>query len=314
LRKVWFHARDGYTLHGHVNAEYLRGLLLALAAASIAKLCGARYVLTFHAGTDQPYFKGVMRYVTAPLFQLLFMLSAAVICNSETVRARLSAYTAVAKVHPVAAFSVQYLDYSPTTLAPALAEFVRQRSPLLSTYLCFRDGFFTDTVLGALERMVMRWPQLGLVIVGTGAGMATFQEELRRRSLTESVFLAGDLDHDRFMTLVSQSALHLRTPLTDGVSSTVLEALALRIPVVAADNGNRPPSVSTYRADDAEDLSDKVDWVLRNRVHVVAGIDRPQVADTAAQEIDLITGINLSPLTEAAPIRPVIGADVEGGR
>lgn len=290
LVKVWRHARQGYTVHTHVNGEYFRGMLLALAAAAVFRLWRGRCVTTFHAGTDQPYFRGWRRPATAPVYRLLFALSQAVVCNSGAVKRRLRGLTGADKISAIAAFSRQYLHYRPTELDAAGEAFCAARRPLLSTYLCFRDGFFTATVLDALALVAAAQPQLGLVIVGTGPQRDDFVADLERRGLGEQVYLAGDLDHDRFMTLIARSALHLRTPVTDGVSSTVLEALHAGTPVVAADNGNRPPGVVLYRADDPQALAAAVKHTLAEREKILAALCPPPVADTAAEEVDLLAG------------------------
>ena len=41
-----------------------------------------------------------------------------------------------------------------------------------------------------------------------------------------------------------------RTPIRDGISSSVLEALALKVPVVASENHRRPESTITYNHED----------------------------------------------------------------
>jgi glycosyltransferase involved in cell wall biosynthesis len=108
--------------------------------------------------------------------------------------------------------------------------------------------------------------------------------------LENHILIGNDFGHDQFMTLLSRSDVHLRTPVSDGVSSTVLEALSLKIPVVASDNGTRPASVVTYDARDPHDFADKLDRTLRNRDGVAAGIIPPVVSDTVEAEVNLIFG------------------------
>jgi glycosyltransferase involved in cell wall biosynthesis len=289
LRKVWAFARRRFSLHCHINGEYSRGLLLALAACLIGRAFGTRCIVTFHAGTDQPFFQGWKRSAVAPLFRLIFALAHAVICNSESVKRVLARHGDPVKFFPIQAFSVQYLSYRREEFSPELREFIGSRRPLVSTYLCFRDGFFLDVIIDGLGDIAKQWPELGLVIVGTGDRRDSFEEKIRSRQLSANVFLAGDMGHDAFMTLLSQSAAHLRTPVTDGVSATVLEALSLQIPVVASDNGARPPSVVTYRPRDPTHLAERLDWVLRHHKEVVTSLERPEIPDTLSQEVDLLS-------------------------
>jgi hypothetical protein len=288
LAKVARFARRGFTVHSHVNGEYFRGLLLALAAGLLARACSSRYVVTFHAGTVQPFFNGWRRRAMAPLFRSIFLMAHVVICNSEAVRRVLGAYVRSGKVAVVPAFSVQYLSYRSVSLEAGVERFLTEHHPLVSTYLCFRDGFFTDTVLEALPRLVALWPSLGLVIVGTGPEQDAFERRLSTTGLSRNVMLVGDLGHDAFMTLIKRTAVHLRTPVTDGVSATVLEALSLRVPVVASDNGSRPEGVITYPAADAGAMVATLDHALRHRADLVRSMPPLSVADTAATESDLL--------------------------
>lgn len=291
VRKLVGFARQRFAFHCHVNAEYFRGLLLALAACLIARMLGNRVITTFHAGAKQPFLRGWRSVALWPLFWAVFRLSHGVVCNSEEVRQVLRRYVGADRVFAIPAFSVQYMQFETVQLDPALNAFIEQRHPLFSTYLCFRDGFYVDVVVEALSRFRERHRHFGLVLVGTGDGRADFEAQLAARSLTENVYLAGDLSHDRFMTLLSRSALHLRTPTTDGVSSTVLQALSLGIPVVASENGTRPLSVMTYKATDAGAMINRIEAVLRDHAAAVAAVVKPDIRDTVSEEVDLLLGI-----------------------
>ena len=301
VRKLVRLARQRFAFHCHINAEYFRGLLLALAACVIARLFFNRCVTTFHAGAKQPFLRGWRAVVLWPLFWAVFRLSHSVVCNSEEVRDVLRPYVSRNKVFAIPAFSVQYMQFQPVALDGALDAFIAQRHPLLSAYLCFRDGFYVDVVVEALSRLRERQLDFGLVLVGTGDGRAEFEAQLAARNLSDNVFLAGDLNHDHFMMLLSRSALHLRTPTTDGVSSTVLQALSLGVPVVASENGTRPASVLTYRATDADAMIDRIDTVLSNRTAAAAAIVRPDIRDTVAEEVDLLLGTSAAMSCPTAP-------------
>ena len=234
------------------------------------------------------FFSGWRRVALAPLFKVTFLLAHAVICNSQDVKRVLRAYARPDKIHIIPAFSVQYLAYREVELDVPLERFLKARSPLISTYLCFRDGFFTETVVEAFSRLVSEWPNLGLAIVGTGPGRDEFERGLRRNQLENHVMLAGDLHHDAFMTLLRRTAVHLRTPITDGVSATVLEALSLGVPVVASDNGARPAGVLVYSAANAARMAETLAQSLRHRDELVAALPPLAVEDTASFEVDLL--------------------------
>ena len=91
------------------------------------------------------------------------------------------------------------------------------------------------------------------------------------------------------LTALQRSTLYLRTPITDGVASSVLESLALSVPVVACENGTRPRGVLTYRADDPTEMATQMEHVIANRQQVVEAIGPLDVPDTLADEIALLT-------------------------
>jgi len=108
--------------------------------------------------------------------------------------------------------------------------------------------------------------------------------------IDDHVFFCGDLDHDMFLTLVSRSDIFLRTPIRDGVSSSVLEALALGVPVVASENKRRPQSVITYNHESIPDMVRVLDEVLENLNNVKSNVIRPEIRDTVADEIEVLVG------------------------
>jgi hypothetical protein len=72
--------------------------------------------------------------------------------------------------------------------------------------------------------------------------------------------------------------LYLRTPACDGVAASVLESLALKIPVVASENGRRPKGVVGYMDTDPNDMVEKLNFVRQHYEEVKDGL-RPETDD-----------------------------------
>ena len=119
--------------------------------------------------------------------------------------------------------------------------------------------------------------------LGIGAGAYT------HHGIERHICLVEDLDHDAFLTVLGRSTLYLRTPITDGVASSVLESLALGVPVVACENGTRPKGVITYRADDHMEMAARMEHVIANRPRIVDAMGTLDVPDTLDDEIALLT-------------------------
>jgi glycosyltransferase involved in cell wall biosynthesis len=296
VRKVWRYSRQGFVVHAHANGDALKGLVVALIAELINLASGRRCYLTFHAGVIQRYFPRDRAPWLMPVFWLLFALPRRIICNSEAVKKKIRGYGVPAwKIVPIAAFSKQYLEFSPATLPEHLGAFFDRYPHVIFTYMRMRPLFFPFTLMDAMARLVSRRLDVGLVLCGT-SGHADegiwegVQDRVRQHRLEDHVCLVDDLDHDAFLTTLQRSTLYLRTPITDGVASSVLEALVLGVPVVACENGTRPPGVVTYPAEDHEQMADLVEFVIANRAQVIAEMGRFDIPDTLADEIALLTG------------------------
>lgn len=295
VSKVWRYSRQGFTVHTHANGDAVKGLLLALTAEFIALACGRRCYLTFHAGVIQRYFPREKSWRLAPLFWLLFAIPRRIICNSNAVKASIRGYGVPdAKIVPIAAFSRQYMEYTPATLPPHLETFFGRYRHVIFTYIRMRPLFYPLTLIDGVAELVRRRPDTGLVLCG-GTGHAdegvwdSVQERIRHHGLDTHICLLEDLDHDAFLTALRRSTLYLRTPITDGVASSVLESLVLGVPVVACENGSRPTGVLTYRADDHMEMAERMEQVIDNRQQIVEALGTLDAPDTLADEVALLT-------------------------
>jgi glycosyltransferase involved in cell wall biosynthesis len=124
--------------------------------------------------------------------------------------------------------------------------------------------------------------------MGSERDSEPIQELIKKLGIEEYILLAGDQDHDAFLTIMTRSKLYLRTPFKDGIASSVLEALSLNVPVVACDNGSRPPSTVTYENQNVDDMVEKLSYVLDNHGKVVRNIIHPEIKDTIVDEIRVL--------------------------
>jgi glycosyltransferase involved in cell wall biosynthesis len=297
VRKVWRYARRGYVVHAHANGDALKGLLLAILAEIIGLAAGQRCYLTFHAGVIQRYFPLERSWRMAPLFWLLFLIPRRIICNSEKVKAKIGTYGVGAdRIVPIPAFSKQYMEYHPTALPGGAEAFLARYRHVLFTYIRMRPLFYPLVMVDGLAAMVKANPDVGLIMCGGVAGHQdpgvwdAVQARIAAHGLADHICMVDDLDHDTFLTTLGRCALYLRTPITDGVASSVLESMVLRVPVVACENGTRPPGVVTYVVDDPGDMARQALHVLEHRAQFVAQLESMQVPDTVADEVRVLTG------------------------
>ncbi|MFN8060117.1 MAG: glycosyltransferase family 4 protein [Vicinamibacterales bacterium] len=295
VRKVWRFSRQGFVLHGHVNGKSPKGFVLTLLAQIINLVCGRRSVLTFHAGDDQTYFPRANALALVPMFWLMFALPRLIICNSESVKRRIQEYGVPAsKIHPIPAFSRQYLEFDVVPLPGDLEACYTRVPHVLFCYINLQPSYHPLVLLDAFERVAARRSDVALVLCGLmghdEAELASAtRERLRSSPFLDRIAVVEDLDHDEFLTALSRATAYIRTPPADGVASSVLESLALGTPVIASENGRRPPSVLTYPPEDAESLARAIEHVVVHRKAIVDDLVKPEIRDTLAEEMRILT-------------------------
>lgn len=293
LRKVLLYSARGYTTHAHINGDTPKGLLLTLIAQFASLLFFRRVVLTFHAGVEQIHFPRERSGKLLPAFWLMFKLSRRIICNSEAVRSKIVEYgVRPDKVVPIQAFTRQYLDFEEVEFPDEVEAFLRDRSPVVFSYMKLREGFYFETFLECLAILKDRLPNAGFLLVGTTKEDDDLEQRLRSRmdslGISARICEVPDMSHDEFRTAMNRAGIYLRTPTTDGVCSSVLEALCYGTPVVAAENGTRPESVVTYRADDPRDMAEKVVATVSDLDAARRAIVPPEIPDTLDDEVRVL--------------------------
>lgn len=296
VRKVIKFSLQGFVLHAHVNGSSPKGFILTLVAQGLNLLSFRRSILTFHAGLDQVYFPLPKGRALIPVYWLMFAVPRTIICNSAAVKNRIQDYGVPAhKIVPIPAFSCQYLEFTRRDLPTTVEHFYAQHPHVVFTYIRIRQGFYLDVLLDGFARVAAANNDVGLVLCGVAGDidpelMSMVESKLGKPELADRVCVVDDLDHDEFLTAMTRASLYLRTPTSDGVASSVLESLALKVPVVASENGTRPHGCVTYSADSPEDLSEKVLSVIADRQHVVDSLPPVVIEDTLATELAVLEG------------------------
>ncbi len=289
VKKVFKYRLKGYLIHMHLNGDSPKGFVLTTLALLISLITFRRPVITFHAGPVQKYFPQFKAPWLTPLYKFIFTAPRHIICNNEAVKEKIVGYGINPdKIIPIQAFSRQYLNFEKVELKPEVETFFKEHDPVICSYVFFRPEFFIEDMIHAVAKLVKRYPKFGLIIMGSDMGSEEIQALIKELKIEDHVILAGDQDHDAFLTIMTRSKLYLRTPFKDGVSSSVLEALSLDVPVVACDNGSRPPSTVTYENRNVDDMVEKVSYVIDNHEQVVKNIIHPEIADTIVDEIRVL--------------------------
>ena len=125
--------------------------------------------------------------------------------------------------------------------------------------------------------------------------MGLMRQFLKTEALDEAVCVLGSVPHDTFLTLLSRSLAYIRTPITDGVCSSVLESLKLKVPVLAVDNSARPKGTELWKQDDLSSLLALLQEAVADRERMVARIPDIEIDDNAKKLADSIEEVCLRP-------------------
>jgi peptidoglycan/xylan/chitin deacetylase (PgdA/CDA1 family)/glycosyltransferase involved in cell wall biosynthesis len=258
----------GYRFQTHVNGESPKGYLLALSAHLMGRAVGKPSVMTFHGGLPQSYFPRPDSRLLRFAFRLLFASAGSITCDNEEMKQAIQSYGTNGKpIAPFACFSSQYLKFQKQPLPDHIETFLGTHAPVFFCYVSFRPEYALEELRQGIELFAQRSPTAGFIWLGFPVKEIPHAEEYLNKlpgGRPRNILLLGNLDHDAFLSLLTRCFAYVRPPECDGISASVLESLAMGIPVIAAENGRRPEGVVTYKFADPKDLCAKLVYVVEN--------------------------------------------------
>lgn len=292
--KVMSHAVRGYRLNIHVNGMSKKGYLLALTAVLAGRLAFHPTLLTFHGGLSQDYFPRPDSPKLRLAFRLLFTLAGGIACDSPEICDAIIGYGIPAgKVTAIATFSTQYLNFNAAKPAPEIATFLGTHHPVFFSYVSFRAEYRLGVLREGMARYRKLHPKAGFVWLGFPGKEMPMAEDFVKDWPSEErqgLLLLGNLTHDQFLTLMTSCFACLRTPACDGVAASVLEALALGVPVVASENGRRPAGVITYEDMSADDMCAKLQYLTDHYEEIKSRMTPNSADDNVGRMADWLAG------------------------
>ena len=270
LLKLFWYSLKGFIFHLHANGDSLKGIQIVFFAQIMNLIFLKHSSLTFHAGKEQEYFPDRGNVFLKILWFIIFNLSKLIISNCDEVKEEILQYKIdKTDVYAIPAFSSRRMNYERVQIEGEIEQFISTHRPVLFSYFAYRPEFVIDILLVVLKKIKNIYQNMGIVVVDDRSHYNTSVKNLvkdiiDRNDLNSSILFLGNISHDEFLAILGKSDLFVRTHLRDGVCSSVLEALSLGIPVVAADNGYRPASVITYEGCNKDDLFEKLRFALEN--------------------------------------------------
>ncbi len=247
-------------IHFHVGGD-ITNRLVALAAL-INSLPGRRSVLTLHSG-GYPTSAQARETRRVKLIHAVFRRFDALVGVNPEVKAFLaSSGIDPAKVHQIEPFPHLTRIKPGSASDPRLDSFCDRQKPLLATVGLLEPEYDLPLQFAVLRRLRQTYPEVGLVIVGSGSLQEDLARQIALEPHNERILLAGDVPHPITIELIRRADVLLRTTLYDGDAISVREALQLGTPVVATDNGMRPANVFLAPIGEADAVAKQVTIVL----------------------------------------------------
>lgn len=139
-----------------------------------------------------------------------------------------------------------------------LKTFAENHSPFLLTVGLLEDTYDLFMQIDALEKVLQKLPNAGLMIVGSGSLEVKLKTAIASKSYADNIFLANDVEHQITLHLIDKCDVLLRTTKFDGDAISVREALFLDKHVIATDNKMRPEGVHLMPIHDENALVESI--------------------------------------------------------
>ncbi len=239
-------------IHLHVGGRVSNRLMALCFVCTLVPR--ARRVLTLHSGgyAQAASSRSPGRFSAAAF--IFRRLDRIVVVNEQMQRLFERLGVARAKVRLIVPYSAAAADMHDSNgsgaLPAALEDFSVTHEPLLVTVGALEPEYDLDFQLRLLPEIAKSWPNVGLLVIGDGSQRQAAQETLTRDRVAGRVMLCGDVPHDITLRAITRASALLRTTKYDGDSIAVREAIAAGTPVVATDNGMRPPGTELYQIGD----------------------------------------------------------------
>lgn len=251
-----------WLLHLHTSGANAKSWAVAASVGRAGWLAGRRPLITLHSGRLPAFLEHDTRNRLWARWALQGF--GAVVAVSPEVRDAVAPLVdATVELHTLPAFLG--LTAKPGPPPAVVAAFRQHRSPVVSMAHHPSSVYGREVAFAALARLLSRWPDMGLIAFGPGAGDAAFQGDARRAGVSSAVLALGEVDHAVALATMAASDLFLRPTRVDGDALSVREALALGIRCVASDAASRPEGTFLFASGDAVDLFRAMELALASR-------------------------------------------------
>jgi len=193
-------------------------------------------------------------------------------------------------VKSIPCVSAELLKWNKVEIPAATSLFIDGLDHVFFSYIRLRPEYDFQGLLEGMRLCMEQKPRVGFIWMGPTDRELDKDEQIIRDSRVqlERVLLLPNADHDQFLSTMVRCSATIRAHACDGVCASVLESLALGVPVIASDDGPRPAGVITYRVRDATDLYRKMIFVLDQHEQVCAELQRPEIGQNTEKLVETL--------------------------
>lgn len=185
-------------------------------------------------GTDVPGFNprfSAQYVLLKPLFRKIWREAGAVVANSEGLRALAGTFAPELDVG-VIPNGIDTQEFS-----PGPDERFASSTILCVSRLVARKG--VQHLIEAMPVIREACPAVHLSIVGQGDMEPALRQKVEELGLEDAVVFHGYVSHEKLPSLYQRASLFVQPSYYEGMSNTVLEAMAAGLPIVATGEGGR---------------------------------------------------------------------------
>lgn len=231
---------------------------------------GLPYVISLR-GADVPgytdRFSFIYKFLT-PIIKVIWKKAEAVISNSEGLR------DLALKTNPNQAIAIIPNGVDTESFRPNQESFYSGRNSQVFKVLCIsrlteRKGIKYLVASAAL--LGAKYPLIRFRIVGEGDAKEGLERQAEELDLREKMEFSGRIKHDKLPKIYSDSQIFVLPSLNEGMSNTILEALASGLPIIATDTGGTKELVENgkngfiVKMKDSRDIAEKIEKLITDR-------------------------------------------------
>lgn len=216
-------------------------------------------------GADVPGYSDrfplIYKFLT-PLIRHIWKKAAAVISNSEGLK------ELALKTNAKQEIGIIYNGIDVEQFRPAIRGPSSNFKIICISRLTARKGF--NYLIEAVAKITEKYPDLSLEIVGEGDAKAELEEQTKNANLSSKIEFKGRISHEKTPEAYNGASVFVLPSLNEGMSNTMLEALASGLPIIATDTGGSKELVQEgengfiIKMKDSDDIAEKLEKLIVN--------------------------------------------------